>query len=640
MSFSSEEESQGSTWNNDIMYGRKSVISDQQISSNSKPRSSISSISSKSSKSTKSAPFISKELKRLENENKELRKQVENHQKSIFEFQQIASKSNDLMKENDALQDNLTDLVASKSIAEFQLQQMQKEQRSLTDGINEKQTSLQVDNNILRQQLQMAQQRIIDLEDTVNKLNQESIIIKQDQEKGKEEIERLTAKTNAEKAISATNREIELLAKTQKEVEQQAIVIIEYQKQFRALAQTLDIKLTGSMHDDWRAIIDTVVDIKYIAGRVTQVEAENQRLENDKKIAVDELNAIQSRRTSKSSSFHEDGVKEALQRMLHQERQVNEENSELIEKLKSKASYASIIENALHYTITQINDLHAAISNTYQGGFKTLIFTVILARKFVNKNDLVAGVNGIKMMFGNKSSSSFEGKIKNLRIAYSRLTEDLILAKADLEKSEEKRKKLKEKVVAYQQLTITTNDSTSKYEKKCRGMKRKIEDLQKEIESMVTPALYESTVKSLEEENKRSQQFQITIKQLEESNRMMEREIQEMKLAAENADVKLNTAKANIQKLSNDIASRDKDNDLLQRLLRVKSKEIISLERVVHRQESIQATNENEIKLLAGSNSSHSVSNVISFDPYSLSRPRLNSQSGAKESINKAFICN
>ena len=619
MSFS--DESPSSEWENDLMYGRKSILSEKRFSGS----------PSKISNHSFQSPNLQTRMRQLEKENGALKAKVENHKIAVQEFQQFAQSP----KKSDFTQDNFEDLNASKDFANYHLKQIRKERESIASEMDGKSAALQVDNNILKQQLHMAQLRIIELEDTVNKLTKDSKIYQMEKEKKAAGVAR--AKKSHEKAIEAipiSKKEAQMFAKAQKELEEQNILIMNYEKQMKSLAKVLEIQMTGT-EADWHNIIDHTFDCKYKAMKVQQLEIENERLNNDLKITLEELNNLQEKRESENKEEPNDGVKDALQKMLHHERQQNIENSSLIAKLRAKVFYARVIENAFHKTINQINELHSAIHHSHINNFKTLIFTVILARQFSLKKQPGITFDSSNTIFG-KNSVSIDTKMRDLRAYFSKLTEDLILTRSDLQESEGKRKKLKARIDAYQQMKENSNET--KLEKRCRKMKRQIDDMQREMDQMVTPALYENAMKSLDAETNKVIELQAKINDLEDLIRKYEIQADEDKKTVDNATIKLNTANMNMEKLSENIKNKDKENEALQKLLKVKTKEILALERVVNRQSSMQITKQNEFDMMVGTKSKQSLTNIIQFDPFTRAKVRIGVHSGLQSQINKAFI--
>ena len=116
-----------------------------------------------------------------------------------------------------------------------------------------------------------------------------------------------------------------------------------------------------------------------------------------------------------------------------------------------------------------------------------------------------------------------------------------------------------------------------------------------------------------------------------------EEKLEENNKFVENTNIKFNTANINISKMSDDIKAKDKENETLQRLLKVKTKEILALERVVNRQNSIQVTKQNELDMIVNTKSNQ-LSNSIQFDPFTKAKVRIGVQSGLQNQINRAFL--
>ena len=154
---------------------------------------------------------------------------------------------------------------------------------------------------------------------------------------------------------------------------------------------------------------------------------------------------------------------------------------------------------------------------------------------------------------------------------------------------------------------------------------------------MVSPALYETAMKSLDEETKRGIELQGKINELEQEIKNYEEKLEENNKFVENTNIKFNTANINISKMSDDIKAKDKENETLQRLLKVKTKEILALERVVNRQNSIQVTKQNELDMIVNTKSNQ-LSNSIQFDPFTKAKVRIGVQSGLQNQINRAFL--
>ena len=162
--------------------------------------------------------------------------------------------------------------------------------------------------------------------------------------------------------------------------------------------------------------------------------------------------------------------------------------------------------------------------------------------------------------------------------------------------------------------------------------------MQREMDQMVTPALYENAMKSLDTETNKVIELQGKINELEDIIRKHEIQAEEDKKYVDNATIKLNTANMNMEKLNEHIQTKEKENEALQKLLKVKTKEILALERVVNRQNSIQFTKQNEFDMIVGTKSQQSLSNIIQFDPFTRAKIRVGVHSGLQNQINKAFI--
>ena len=136
-------------------------------------------------------------------------------------------------------------------------------------------------------------------------------------------------------SIPPNKREKVLLSKAQKELEHQNLMLINYENQMKSLAKVLGIKLTGT-DEDWKNIIDQTLDAKYKAAKAQQLEIENEKLKSDIKIALEELDSLQEKKSQEDKSIQKDGVNMALQKLLHNERQQNQENTTIIYKLRQK----------------------------------------------------------------------------------------------------------------------------------------------------------------------------------------------------------------------------------------------------------------------------------------------------------------
>lgn len=556
--------------------------------------------------------------------------------------QKMQFKQSRLMTENQVLHNHIDQLVTSKSAAEFELKQLKLQDKEINESQENMIQNLSIENTQLKRKLDDAQETIESQAQEIAKLTKEQKEMQNatfnEIQSLKQENRKLTRKQKLQTQNAANKEENEIIKKLQEQNEKNLDKIVEFQKHLAALTTLLNLQNVKS-EELWIKIMDEFALGRAAKERNAILEQENAKLKSDLKISLEELENI--KKPTKTSSKQADELNSVLQKLLHEERKINKENCIQLNKLHEKVKFSNIFAQVLCNVYKQVNDLHAALQRDQnKNKFKSLIFTTICIRNLLSKNnssieETTVIHNTFDAFFKKNCDKNIDCKFKWLRMAYTRLTEDLVHSQADLQTSEEKRNHLKKKI-NQMKLEITQNtDNSSHYEKKYRAMRQKIDTLKAELNSMIQPSLYESTVKSLDQEIARSSELQGKCIKLEETLTERDNEIVILKREIDTLHVTINTVNANLENVKNQMKEDDAEKEILELLVKGKSKDILALERIVARQENYRASVTQHLNLVTRSLLPHIPSAVLGDKCIKIGKP-----TALAENINPAFIYN
>lgn len=569
----------------------------------------------------------------------ELRHTMTNQQKSETKVQKLQSDNTKLIFENQILQNHIDQLVTSKSAAEYELKQRKTLDRENNESQENLIQNLSIENVQLKRRLNNAQETIESQAQEIAKLSKEH---KELQNNTFVEIQNLKNQNQTLKRQSNTTKQndssnTKLLNQLQEKISNQADKIMDFQKHLAALTSLLQLEDVEA-DQLWIKIMDIFSSAKTAIERNTKLEAENQKLNQDLKIAIDEINNMKKPQKLPTKSTDELNI--TLQKLLREERKANEENSILIKKLKQKTAITNIITNRFCQLYKQVDELHAALQRKPKAsGLRSLILTVMMLRHFTTKpcnESTIAGAftDSFDSLFKSKNLN-IDCKFKWLRLAYTRLIEDLVHSQADLQVSEEKRNHLKEKLIKMRSDINSNTDISSHYENKIRIMRQKIESLKSDNSAMIHPSVYEGVVKSLDDELARSSELQNKCLELEEMVADKNTKICELNRTIDELSINLHNTNASCTDLKNQMMEYDAEKEILEKLVKGKSKDILALERILSRQENYRFSTVQHLNLLVRKESQTSTTIPLGEKCIKIGRP-----TALGENINPAFIYN
>ena len=577
----------------------------------------------------------------LQQEREQSKQMNDNQSKSFEDSRQLTENYESLLSEKQQLQDQLSKLqdeVENKSTLNKSLKSAIKEsesqQQSIVESLRKQISDLKKQNNTLDMQLkkanndtQILKEKAVDLSGTNQSI---------------QEVKDAAAKQISD--LEFENKELKLRVETQekqlkdyqnikKEFHEQQLLLDHIELERKNLSNILNIEC-DPIDGTWTNFIDkttAAIDAQTI---VKSVQDQNEKLKTRLKTTLETSSVTStSAATKQNANEEEDQYVEALRSALEKAQKRNDEFETTIDELRYQKQFSYSIDTENASLIREISKLHIAIYPTEES-MRGLILATIFARRLskFRKDNTIRDIKAL-LCFKGRASKSPVSMIQSIRRRMSSLSQELVDTKKQLVSIIEEREELLTENNTLKVNLNTHTDELKLAKKRARFLKTRMIELQQELALHVPPEEYqnvclmvkESGIKETELNNKIKEQEEIILNTTEELNKLKnEKELNE-KRANQNADI--------ANDMNEQILQKEKEMETLRILLSEKNKEILALERVVHRQKAIEKT-----ATAAFANLALGEKSDISFDPKVETATLCNQEPSYSHNINPAFL--
>ncbi|OHT09003.1 hypothetical protein TRFO_22243 [Tritrichomonas foetus] len=531
------------------------------------------------------------------------------------EFEKIKSTTDELQSTNKSLSEKLSNQTE-------EIEKLRQSSQISSSGIPEKHTadvdSSQIDSlssqiNSLKDRLTQSktqsQNVIEDLNNQISKLTEENKVLKGQIESASAKIikqqVRIGRLSDENKSISSSfaeysnhiEQENQQLRAKAKQYRKQRTMCEDHLKQMQGIIQHVELErdaisdLLGieadELNENWSKMTSKIEQLIHDASSINELRTQNDKLQKRLNVALEEARKPQS----KTHIAGKDGYLATLQTNLKAARIELEQKNSILEKYKMRLAFNHAIELMNHNILHQINDLYHSLSSNSGVSMRPVILVVILAKRFF-KVTKIEGQNDPTALqaFGEMSAVPLALKMETIRKSFTSLTQELMVLKQSfVECNETLQNAIEERDIA--QLTLRSNSDEIKLtRKKMKYLKNRMQELQDELSSLVSPEMYNSVLSRLNLVEKHNTSLNDKIKELE--NELDQRTELEKKMneRVEQLQIKADQNSENAHQTRAQYAAKEEEIETLKSLLRDKTKEILSLERLVRRQEEKEST--------------------------------------------------
>jgi hypothetical protein len=376
----------------------------------------------------------------------------------------------------------------------------------------------------------------------------------------------------------------------------------------------------------WAPIHAKVEELLNAISCVPEIKERNAALEKRVTLLLEEITTPPAGKSPESDNDESFGN---LVAFLKDAREVTAKNGRVVSHLRFELSIASHITNLYTTLMNQVREIGRAISGLPSQTIRPLILTVLFARRLVTTVGRETH-HHISMLsvFGHGSNpeDAPEEIISNIERTVKSLTEGLIASKQHtIELSTELRtcetdrdshaSKVEENAA---QVTIGAH--------KVKALKKRMEELQAELASLVDHDEYERVCTSLQELEKEAEGLRGKISDLEKRLKRRDSVRAELTEQMKAAQQSLDERAATIQTIREEVNERDQRIRHLEAVLREKNRELLSAERFIDRQKTRAASGENSINSLSVENQrlhGKSIQSQIPVEPSGLTPESL-----------------
>lgn len=517
------------------------------------------------------------ELQKAKNENAELASKIEEMEK------QVEKEKNRAQRYKEELQDN----------SEFQQknEQLEMEKQELENQLKKANAKL------IKQQVQ--------LQNLANEKSQVELSSHENQSMLEQERADLKAKTRMLAKQLEKMQGIEEVMKNQKD----ALYHVELERD--KIADLLGVD-AGRITDQWTTMNRKIEEMMSDLERLRRVETENEKLQRRLNAALEDSR----KKTSNVQNLAGNGEYTAmLEYDLKQARMELERHSNKMQQLRLQQKFGDLIEQINSNISRQITDLYSSICGTNNSSAKPLILAIIFARRFLNIHAFEVSQDAESLQaFSGRENLSIEAQVNEIRKQFVTLTQDLVVTKQSLvDTNASLANTTEERDIA--QLSLRANSDEMKLNtKKMSYVKQRMEELQDELSSLVSPENYTDMCRRLDSVQNQCKAYESQVKQLQfeidkrtSLERSMASEIETLKATTEQRTELADELRAKCDQ-------KDEEIESMKALVRDKTKEVLQLERLVKRHQDRESSAAVRLNCLAVENQALQQNKLIFTD--------------------------
>lgn len=507
----------------------------------------------------KMAEDLSSQFEELKNQNQNLSSELQANQNKI----------NQLKQNNTELQKQLEERPTVEQIENFQkqIQHLQKK----VDRRNQAIANLQSENETLKQANNSSTE--------INPSSQFSNV--------SNEVERLKMK------LDRTTKQLDKLKQTEKNIASLQEIVEHYDAERQVLNDIMEIEENDPMQE-WTNLrekcrqgifainkLDETSSLLYSAEK--KIADYNSTLEEIKKLRKqiaeneEKLNAFYELSQKLSKTENEFDVYKKETKKIH----------DFAEQQKIRCEYAKVISDNQQTLITDISNLYYTITGKKEEYLRPLILAIIFFTRWIrlikNKQNSIRLYDPASLVsFTSIPSHSIQIKLNTIRDIFVSLSNELLTSKTALHKACSKVNKYKQHLLEIGGNFEANNIEMQNAQKKIQIYKDTINDLNEQLLKHVSPKKFEKTLSRLTELEIEVDTLNKEINKLKNLNDQKNEEIKrfnkEVGLIGLNHQNLIDEKKA----IEVDLENKKSEIDILKAKLNERTKELLSLERLVH----------------------------------------------------------
>lgn len=543
-------------------------------------------------------------------ENKAKEKQLQTLHEQVQELEEEVRVAGQSTIQDDAMKDELMKVKEENSLLNTRIEEMQKEienerdktrqyEDELSDNskIQQKNDELTAEKEALETKLKKANAKLIKQQVQLQNLTNEKSNLELSSHENQSILEQERAELKAKARTLA--KQLEKMQGVEDIVKKQKDTLYHVELERDKIADLLGVE-AGRITDNWTAMGKKVEEMLNEMERLRNIETENEKLQR-------RLNAaLENSRKKPSATQNTTGTSEyttMLEYDLKQARMDLERQTHMIDMLKRQQRFGDLIEQINAKYSKQIADLHSCICESDNRSAKPLILAIVFARRFLNIHAFQYSQDAESLQaFIGSEKLSMESRISEIRKRFVSLTQDLVLTKQSLvETSGNLANTVEERDIA--QLSLRANSDEMKLNQKKMGyVKKRMEDLQEELSSLVSPENYTEMCKRLDSVQNQCKTYETQLKQMQfeiekrtEIERDMASEIEELKATSEQ---RIET----VTELRTECEKKEEELESMKALVREKTKEVLQLERLVKKHQERESSAACRLNCLAVEN--------------------------------------
>ena len=519
----------------------------------------------------------------LQESNKTLIEKIATQTEEIEKLKQSSQISSSGIPERhtaDADIQQMNSLSSQIQVLKGQLEQSKSESQSIIDDLNSKIDKLNEENQKLISKIENANKKIIKQQVRIGQLSDEN----------KSYSSSMEITNHMEQENQHLKAKINQYRKQRKDYE-------DHIKQLNSTLQRVELERDGisdilgveadELDSHWENIASKIEQLVDESSKINELKNQNDKLQKRLNNALDESR----KQLTNSQNAGKEGILSNLQTKLKDAKSELELYKMKMEKYQMRLILGNTIENMNHNLLNYINDLYYSLTGTKENTLRPIILSVILTKRFLKLHKIKSVLDPAALqVFGEFSSTPLATKIDSIRKSFTSLTQEMLVLKQTLlEANDTLKATIEERDIA--QLTLKSNSDEIKLtRKKIDFLKNRMFELQDELSSLVSPEIYNNIVDRLNTIEKQNSSLSQRIKELEEEidkrtelERTMNEKVEQLQIRADQNNEIAHQARVQY-------ATKEEEVESLKSLLREKTKEILSLERLVHSQEQKESS--------------------------------------------------
>ena len=399
------------------------------------------------------------------------------------------------------------------------------------------------------------------------------------------------------KSLTKLNRKME---ETENKLKRAQDIVLHCEEEMTNICDTLGIdpcQLDGS----WAEICDRCTELQQIKDSVTQVKANNAKLQK-------RLTAIltEKRQETESQKHKPEETDDCLGDALKSVRVLkdsNDKKDETIKKLKYHLMFSTHLVEQYFDVANKVSALHRSMFDRPEQSLRSVILCIVFARRMDLYRHTETTDNPLALqIFSGRLEYAPDAQITEIRQKVAGLTQDLCVSKQALaEFTRNKQSSSDERDSLVIQLR-TKSDQAELATRKLKYLKQRMLELQEELATLVPPNVHDDVCEELQKVEARNSHLSSVISKYERELEVRCNTEQELRDKLERMALQAEQEAARATEIQSNMGETEERIETLETLIREKTREILSLERLVHRQTEKMSVENMSINTMATEN--------------------------------------